>query len=215
MSLATRCADTPRDTPDCATAWGIALPPVCVYPYASGIASIERAMLDWGRSVGVQLTVTSRLRTACEQLHLYQQGATSERPTTSQHEFGRAFDIVPVSGYARYGVSRAGAFAWCRDLALAVGAGSAVVEGSHIHVAWFTAGSWRAFIVARDVLINVPYPNLPSKTPKPPALSPYVPPPPATLPQEPISLGGGLLPPSAVETAPEPPVITRPAFTLR
>jgi D-alanyl-D-alanine carboxypeptidase len=133
------------------------------YNYDRGIEAIENQVVAFARSAGIEVRVTSRLRSCCEQLALYEQGQTTARPTTSQHEFGYAFDLVPVGGYQRYDATFTDAVTWLIALAKFYGAGGGLVEASHAHIEWYSADAWRRSIQARDVVFSIP---IPGKRPK-------------------------------------------------
>lgn len=161
MSLAKKASDLPAYERGCdyfsTCSWA-----GNVFNYAKELQQLEDAIVNFAASVGIRAQVTSRLRTCCEQATLYATGKTTARPTTSQHEFGFAFDLVPVSGYSRYSASRADATAWLIALAKFYGA-DGLVESDHAHVQWYTSDQWARFIKGRDIASSIP---IPGKRPK-------------------------------------------------
>jgi len=156
VSLAKRARDLPAYEPGCR--YGSVCGFNNVYNYSSDAQLLEDAIVGFARSVDIAVTVTSRLRSCCEQARLFDQGATTARPTTSQHEFGFAFDVVPTSGYSRYDATRADAIAWLIALAKFYG-GDGLVEASHAHVQVFRNDRWTEMIAGRDVVFSIPIPG--------------------------------------------------------
>lgn len=133
-----------------------------VWDYNRDLEQVENNIVRYCRSVGVPVLVTSRLRTCQEQSNLYASGQSTAAPTTSQHEFGLAFDLVPAdASYKQFGTF-AQCLQWLAYLARYVGV-DALVESNHTHVQWYGASAWRAMIAARDIGTSIP---LPSKKPK-------------------------------------------------
>ncbi|MFO1152417.1 MAG: M15 family metallopeptidase [Rhodospirillales bacterium] len=69
------------------------------------VEKMARALLVAAEHEGIQLLVTSTLRTYEEQAEIYAQGrtrpgkrVTNARPGYSWHNFGLAFDVVPLVG---------------------------------------------------------------------------------------------------------------------
>jgi len=133
-----------------------------IYDYLPKLEAVEDQITAFTKSVGITATVTSRLRTCCEQSALYRSGQSKAAPTSSQHEFGFAFDCVPTSGLSRYGASKAEAIAWLVALAKFFGA-DGIAETTHAHIQWYTSDQWGRFIRARDIASSIP---IPSKRPK-------------------------------------------------
>ena len=67
------------------------------------VANLARRFIDLARTEGIEILVTSTLRTFDEQAELYAQGrtlpgkrVTNAKPGESWHNFGLAFDVVPL-----------------------------------------------------------------------------------------------------------------------
>lgn len=134
----------PRKTEACA--W--------VFPtfnYTSVIESVEDRTVAFCRAAGVRVTITSRLRTCEEQAELFRSRRTKLPPTTSQHEFGMAFDAVPSrDDLRRLGATFSDGLEWVAAVARAFGA-HAIAEGDHSHVQQHAQSAWNRIINARDV----------------------------------------------------------------
>lgn len=161
MSLAKKASELPAYEKGCdyfstCPAYG------SIYNYASDAQLLEDSIVQFAASVGITVRVTSRLRSCCEQSRLFDAGQTTARPTTSQHEFGFAFDLVPVSGYHQYNATFADVVAWLIALARFYGY-DGLVEASHAHLQVFTNAKWKDAIAARDVVLSIP---IPGKRPK-------------------------------------------------
>jgi hypothetical protein len=135
-----------------------------VFKYASGIAAIERQLTEFLTSIGISHSVTSRVRTCNQQYGLYATGQSQAAPTTSQHEFGFAFDIVPRGGYARYRANFPETVSYIVRAAEALG-GFGIAERTHAHIQAYSSSAWHNFILARTIGNSIP---IPSKRPTPP-----------------------------------------------
>jgi|SRR5882672_2809225 len=133
-----------------------------VYDYFPKLEAVEDQITAFTKTVGITTTITSRLRTCCEQAALYNAGKSKAAPTASQHEFGLAFDCVPTAGLSRYGASKAEGIGWLVALAKFFGA-DGIAEASHAHIQWYTSEQWARFIRARDIASSIP---IPGKRPK-------------------------------------------------
>lgn len=160
MSLAKRATDLPAYEPGCdyfaCPWWG------SIYDYAPATQLLEDAVVGFARSAGISVQVTSRLRSCCEQSRLFAAGQSTARPTTSQHEFGFALDLVPVAGFAKYQATKADAIVWLIALAKFFG-GDGLIEASHAHVQVYDNERWKKIIAGRDVGMAIP---IPGKKPK-------------------------------------------------
>jgi hypothetical protein len=126
--------------------------------YRYSLQSIERSVTDFLTSIGIATRVTSRLRSCNDQAILYRTQSGAARPTTSQHEFGWAFDIVPTGGYSRYRATFAQTLEYVVRVAEALGA-FGIAEPSHTHVQKYSSATWANFIATRDIGLSLPIPT--------------------------------------------------------
>lgn len=129
-----------------------------VFKYSSWAKDIETKILAFTNSVGIQCTVTSRVRTCQEQCRLFVAGKTTAQPNTSQHEWGYAFDVVPVSGFSQYGATKRDAIVWLVALSEYYG-GYGLAESDHAHLTVWSNASWRAWLIASGLLTSIPIPG--------------------------------------------------------
>lgn len=120
--------------------------------------ALEEKVCGFARSVGIQVTVTSRLRTCEEQCTLYNAGRTTAAPNTSQHEWGCAFDVVPISGFTAYGATKKMAIEWLVALSKYYG-GYGLAESDHAHCEVFSNATWRAWLIAQGLYPLIPIPG--------------------------------------------------------
>lgn len=135
---------------------------VSYYKQSPAAVDLEKRFLAYLGSLGLSVRVTSRVRTCDQQYDLYMAGRTTAAPTTSQHEFGFAFDLVPTTGWSRYGASFAEAVRWLVNVSIASGY-SGLAEADHAHIEIWPSATWRKFLAARDWGVLIPLPSLPSK----------------------------------------------------